>query len=100
MKNKNWVWICAVIVVILAVLLIWKPFARSAVEDEAAPLPTVEASGLQSEEQAEQATTEKAEPIDDTKEEEGEEESASAMILEDEGDLIIVVPEGQASDGF
>lgn len=100
MKNKKWIWICAVIVVVLAVLLIWKPFGAKAAQDD------ISADSVSSEPIAQEGPVQSAAPSSETLTGEPadglteEEEQTGAYILEDEGDLIIVVPEGEASDGF
>lgn len=100
MKNKKWIWICAVVVVILAVLLIWKPFGAKAAQDD------ISADSVSSEPIAQEVPVQSAAPSSETLTGEPadglteEEEQTGAYILEDEGDLTIVVPEDQASDGF
>ncbi len=97
MKNKKWIVLCAAVVVILAVLLIWKPFASDAKQDE----PVVEAAGEQTPEQTPAAQPIDAEPGDTEEDVSAEqEEDPGAYMLEDGGDLIIVVPEDQESNGF
>ncbi len=100
MKNKHWIWICAAVVVILAVLLLWKPFGAKAVQENApaesaSQEPVSQEVPVQSAAPSSEPLSE--EPPDDMAE---DEEQPGAYILEDEGDLIIVVPEGQESDGF
>ncbi len=94
MKNKIWIGIAAILVVILAVLLVWKPFggtgkaepeAQTAVEtavDTTEAAPSAE-PGQTSEEKTEE-----------------EQETSEAVMLENEGDLEIIIPDDQESDGF
>ena len=93
MNKKTWIWICAVVVLILAVLLILKPFsskaAPEAVETAAETQQTVEPS-------AQPAET--AQPAAEKAPEETEE--PQALLIEDDGEIEIVVPEGEGSAGF
>lgn len=105
MKNKIWIVICAVILVILAVLLIWKPFGSKAGQNEAAAEPVAQATQVPAAQQND-AQTVTAQPTDadheqTAKEEtDQEQESTGAVMIESEGDLEIVIPEDQESDGF
>ena len=102
MKNKTWIWICALVVLILAVLLIWKPFGRTAAPAdpaqpaaESAQQPTGEAAA----EQEASGTAEDAQTEAPDKEE-TEEPPIEPAIVEDGGSLEIVVPEDQGTGGF
>lgn len=97
MKNKTWIWICAVILVILAILLIWKPFGSKTAQTEPAVEQTATPEPAQ---QAAPAQTEVPQLEETSEDQPEEEEETGAYILEDEGDLIIVIPEGEGSAGF
>ena len=98
MKNKIWIWIAALLVVILAVLLVWKPFggaAKAKPESQSA----AESSAEQTAEKTEAAPS--AEPGQTSEEKtEEEQETSEAVMLENEGDLEIIIPDDQESDGF
>ena len=92
MKNKTWIWICAAVVLILAVLLIWKPFGAK--DAQPAEEPAVSQEPV---EQAEApAPSEESQP----QEEEEEQETSGGILIEGDGVIEIVVPEGEASGGF
>lgn len=97
--NKKWIILCAVIVVIVAVLLIWKPFGSGSAPKAADTETSAEASAQLSEEQtaAEQADlSEGKKPSEETE----TEEESGAIILEDGGDLEIIIPDDEDSAGF
>ena len=98
MKNKIWIGIAALLVVILAVLLVWKPFGGAAkVEPESQS--AAESSAEQTAEKTEAAPS--AEPGQTSVEKtEEEQETSEAVMLENEGDLEIIIPDDQESDGF
>ncbi|MBQ6428615.1 MAG: hypothetical protein IJK03_07545 [Oscillospiraceae bacterium] len=96
MKNKTWIILCAVVVVILAVLLVWKPFGAKAAESE----PAAEAASEQNLAAGSPAQSVSPTPEKTDEEEAEEEEEWSAYVLEDQGELEIVIPEDQDSDGF
>ena len=99
MKNKTWIWICALVVVILAVLLIWKPFGSKA--GPAEPAADGEQTVAQSAAQDPAAAQNAGDPTAAGSEGEASgEEDVQPMIIEDGGDLEIVIPEGQATGGF
>ena len=99
MKNKTWIWICALVVVILAALLIWKPFGGNA--GSAEPAAQDDQSAEQSAAQDPAAVQNAEDPAAAASEtDENGEEDVQPMIIEDGGDLEIVVPEGQATGGF
>ena len=91
MKNKTWIWICAAILVILAVILIWKPFGASQAQPAETPAATEEAV-----QQEVSAPTEEpqAQEIEETQEETG------GILIEGDGEIEIIVPEGEGSGGF
>lgn len=93
MNSKKWIMLCAVVVVILAVLLIWKPFGSNAQQNEPAIEPSPMSNAVTQPAETEPVQIEKAEVT-------SQPEEPSAYMLEDEGDLIIVVPEDQESNGF
>ena len=106
MKNKTWIWICALVVVVLAVLLIWKPFDRPAAPEEPAQ-PAAETAAQPAVEQPAgqeaSAPAEEAQPETSAVEEGGEEAEESPLepaIVEDGGSLEIIVPEDQGTGGF
>ena len=94
MKNKIWIGIAALLVVILAVLLVWKPFGGAAkVEPEAQTAVETAVDTTEAAPSAEpgQTSEEKTEE---------EQETSEAVMLENEGDLEIIIPDDQESDGF
>lgn len=98
MKNKKWIWICALILVVLAVVLIWKPFGGAANTLAAEEQNTIQ----ETQSQASAAQAAENAPEQTAKEESAEEqaEETAPLLLEDEGDIVIVVPEDQSSGGF
>ena len=101
MKNKKWIILCAVILVILAVLLIWKPFGKeTAKTGEAKETAESEAAEQQAEQQTAAADAEKSDAETAAEETQTEEETSVPVILEDGGDLEIIIPDDEESAGF
>ena len=100
MKNKTWIILCAVVVVILAVLLVWKPFGAKAAESEPVSEPAAVTASEQSLVAGSPAQSVSPTPEKTDEEEAEEEEEWSAYVLEDQGELEVVIPEDQESDGF
>ncbi len=98
MKNKTWIILCAAVLVFLAVLLLWKPFGAKAPASEPASEPAGEAAAEQNLAAGSPAQP-SPEPEKTDEEEAEEEEEWSAYVLENDGDLEIVIPEDQESDG-
>lgn len=94
MKNKIWIGIAALLVVILAVLLVWKPFGGDAkTKPEAQTAAETAVDTMEAAPSAEPVQTVEAKT-------EEEQEITEAVMLENEGDLEIIIPDDQESDGF
>lgn len=98
--NKKWIILCAVIVVIVAVLLIWKPFGSGSAPKAADTETSAEASAQLTEEQPAAAQADLSEGKKPSEEETEAEEESGAIILEDGGDLEIIIPDDEDSAGF
>ena len=96
MKNKTWIWICALVVVALAVLLIWKPFGRTAAPEQ----PAQPAAETAEQSAVEQPAGQEASTAAEGAGEEAEESPLEPAIVEDGGSLEIIVPEDQGTGGF
>lgn len=93
MNKKTWIWICAAVVVILAVLLIVKPFGSKAAPEAA----ETAAEAQQTAEPSAQPVQTAQPAVEETPE---ETEEPQALLIEDDGEIEIVVPEGEGSAGF
>lgn len=100
MNKKTWIWICAAVVVILAVLLIFKPFGSKAAPEAAEEVAVAEQAAEPAAESVQAAQTAKPEAEKTAEETQEEEESGGTLYVEEDGDIVIVVPEGEGSAGF
>ena len=95
MKNKKWIWIVVVALLLVAALVIWKQSAASRVpvpkeaEVDAEPAAQPEATPIAAEL-----------PVEPEPSEEPVEEGSQPMVLENDGTLEIIIPDDQDSDGF
>ncbi len=101
MKKKNTLWIVLAVLIVLAII-IWAVLGRTGKTEDADNAPaenTIQESSSPAEsEQSDEAAGE-TEPSADENSEEAESADGSVM-LENEGELEIIIPEGMGSDGF
>lgn len=99
-KNKKII-ICVAVValVLLAVGLIY--FLGRDKTEEAAEKPDVQEQTAETEKTAEPEAVKTTEPETKPEEETPEEmQTESAQLIENEGEITIIIPEGEESDGF
>lgn len=87
-KKKIWVVVAALVLLLAVALFVWLGGSRNAEPSDGETQAQKQPNGEDAE----------AENAKDTSSE--GEESESAQLLEDDGDLIITIPEDEASDGF
>ncbi len=93
MNKKTWIWICAAVVLILAVLLIFKPFGAKAAPEAA----ETAAEAQQTAEPSAQPVQTAQPAVEETPE---ETEEPQALLIEEDGEIEIIVPEDEGSAGF
>ncbi len=92
--KKKWILIAVLAVLLAAILLIWK-FGGAEKESE-----RVEAPNPPAQTEAEPASAAVEPTAEPETSPEPAEETSQALILENEGDIEIIIPDDQASDGF
>lgn len=100
MNKKTWYLIAAILLVALVVVLVvLRPWNAGTGTENTETGTTVQETQETAGETNPVAAV-GSDPAPETEAEPGAEESESAQLLEDEGDLIITIPEDEESDGF